>query len=273
MDTSTLIDLHRELTQALPLAGSRQFANGPTRAELRHEAAWSEDITADLADLYREPLKEPDRLPATEVLLLAYLLNYYRDPIVTASLQNTLAVGIVGGIALGGQAALEMLGLPGRFSLSNRQLLTQADAWATALVNPSSAVSLTNTTANELTAQIMTLRIDGLSGGELAAAMSQWIDGRSVVRAGNIAQNETVRADRTGLVETYQRNDIVEVVFRTRGDQQVDGGNPQGPCAIKANLTYPINAAPQIPIHFGCRCWYEAVTDGWEKPTTVWTGA
>lgn len=269
----TLIDLHRQLTHALPLAGSRLFGNGPTRAELRHEAAWAESLSNDLAELYRVPVQEVDRLPETAVLLLAYILNQYRNPTITTPLRNTLVTGIVGGVNIGGQAALQMLGLPGVFNLTNPRLIAEANQWAITLVDPESTVSLTRTTAKELTAKIMSLREEGLTSDEIKVGISEWIDGRSVVRAGNIAQNETVRADRTGLVETYERNGIARVTFRTRGDAAVDGGNPQGPCAIRAGVVYSVGSAPEIPLHYGCRCWYEAVTDEWQRPETPWIGA
>lgn len=52
-----LLRLHHALTAALPYAGSRALADGPTAAELAVEAEFAEEIESALADNYRYPLR------------------------------------------------------------------------------------------------------------------------------------------------------------------------------------------------------------------------
>lgn len=273
---SALLDLHNQLTAALPLAGSRQLGNGQTARELVVESAFAAAMRPVLDELYRYPL-QGGLTAVPEVAreeLTAWLLAQYRDPESTAVLSFTLRQHFERGFNAGGALALEALGLPGSFALTDEAVLAGMAETTVSFADPDGEISLTRTTANDLGRWIVNGRAEGLEPSALAAVLASAITARTLGRSSNIAATETVRWSRRGLGVTYDRNGIEWMIYRTNA-----GGSETGPCPIcepfngrrlrASNGTVWYDLLPQ---HGGCVCYYEPDTSGWTEPEEVWAG-
>lgn len=276
MVIKSLLRLHHGLTAVLPLAGSRQLADGPTIEELALEADWARELEPVLRDLYYYPIRNgvetaPD---IDREQLQAWALDVYDDEFAVAALLLLLSRYMQAGVSVGGQLALNEMGLNEVFELEDAGVISTIGALAQGLVSISSEISLTHTTANELAMIISRLRDEGLSGGEMLLRLDEYIVSRSAVRSGLIAQTESVRSTRFGLVETYTRNGIEVVIFRNAPEL-----TESGPCLIcepldgnRYNIVENIVVGPQPPLHTGCVCYYEPDMIDWSPPEEIWTG-
>lgn len=268
-----MLNWHRSLTAVSPLAGTRQFGSGgQTAAELALAASFSQALQEPLRRLYQWPFRNGvDAVPDTtdRAELEAWLREQYEDEESGRLLRIVLAVYLVRAFALGGQFALEAMGILGLFVLSNRLLLDSIAGFANDLVDLGGEMSLTNTTAVELAAEIERQRVSGV---ELALGL--FITGRVLARARLIAGNEMVRLSRLGLAHTFWRNGVQRVRFRTAPELSATG-----PCPICRPLdgnVYRLRNGrvdgPDIPVHVLCVCYYDPVLDGWAAPEEVWRG-
>lgn len=268
-----MLNWHRSLTAVSPLAGTRQFGSGgQTASELALAASFSQALQEPLRRLYQWPFRNGvDAVPDTtdRAELEAWLREQYEDEESGRLLRIVLAVYLVRAFALGGQFALEAMGILGLFVLSNRLLLDSIAGFANDLVDLGGEMSLTNTTAVELAAEIERQRVSGV---ELALGL--FITGRVLARARLIAGNEMVRLSRLGLAHTFWRNGVQRVRFRTAPELSATG-----PCPICRPLdgnVYRLRNGrvdgPDIPVHVLCVCYYDPVLDGWAAPEEVWRG-
>lgn len=274
--TRLLIKLSDRLQAALPLAGSRQLAGGPSAAELSLMLSWRRALAPILAGLYHYPIRNGvETAPAGELAALeAWALAELDGAPGTADLSSTMTGYMERGYNIGGRLALTELSLAGTFTLTNAGILAALAALAYSMADISGEMSLTRTTGRELAAVIWRLRQAGLDEAALAGRVNAYISARSTVRAGITANTETVRATRSALVETYGRNGITAVIYRNAPEMTASG-----PCPIctpydgqSYNLAGNVVAGPTPPLHPECVCYHEPDTSDWQAPAEVWTG-
>lgn len=268
---ASLALLHRRLTAALPLAGTRQLADGPTAGELLLEGQFANELEPLMGDLYSFPIRRglARRTADGREAIAAWVLALYRDnPDETAALAALLAGYARRGFNLGGQMALSGLGASGVFALQNEGILDALSGRAEGLVDPDGRVSLVRTTANDLGRQVSAGHDEGLKADDIIAGLSSYILLRSLGRSAVIAETETVWSHRRGMAETFDRNGIRKLVYRT-----APGACPQ--CQPNDGAEFPAEAIPaglRPPLHSGCRCYHQPVTAGWTLPEVVWYG-
>jgi HK97 family phage portal protein len=86
----------------------------------------------------------------------------------------------------------------------------------------------------------------------LVERLSQFFD---EARARRIAVTETTRAYARGSTRAYKTMGVMRFIFRTAGDEQVDGE-----CATRNGRDYTASTANGLlPVHVSCRCDLEAV--------------
>lgn len=273
MDTLPLIDLYRSLTAVLPLAGTRQRANGQTAAELALEAEFAEALLDPLATNYRYPLRDGvAAVPEDDDAVLPWLLLAVGTEPAVRSLRQTLRTYLRQAFNIGGALALAEMGSDEPFNLQDAALVATITAWSVSLVNTGSDISLTRTTANELAAQIINGRAAGLTDAELDEVLGVFSRYGATRRSGNIAANETVRYTRIGSAHTYYRNGVQYVIHHAAPE-----ASQAGPCDICEPLdgrvfeiVGGIVVGDDIPLHNNCVCYHEPVIE--ELPAEVWTG-
>lgn len=274
MDTLPLIDLYRSLTAVLPLAGTRQRANGQTVVELALEAEFAEALEDPLLLTYQYPLRNGvDVVPEEEGSVLPWILAALAAPAAVRGLRSVLQTYLRQAFNVGGAIALAEMGSDETFNLQDAALIALINAWAVSLVNTAASISLTRTTANELTAWIINGREAGLTNAELDEVLSSFSRYGATRRSGNVAANETVRQTRLGSSHTYYRNGIGLVIHRTAPE-----ASQSGPCDICEPLDGRVFeiiggvvVGSDTPLHNGCVCYHEPVIDG-DLPEEVWTG-
>lgn len=261
-----LIRLHRALDGLLSVE-SRQL-DELTPAEILLESQWRTELEPVLSDLYWWPLRNGlEQAPEDEDDLLEWLLLAFLVSGSTTALRSLLRRYQGRGANIGGATGLDLLGIGGGFNLTNRRYLDILDSHATTLTTAGTDLSLIDTTVNHLAQWIPAARASAQSTLlVLGRSIAAW----SIVRSANIAVTELSRVFAQGLNWTYSRNGVEQQVFTTRLDGRVC---PR--CAPLHGRIMPVNAIPLellVPIHGGCRCYYMAVTEGWERPANVWRG-
>lgn len=268
-----LITRYRQLTQAMPLVGSRSIrlgnlADGATAAELRFQSRGAALFERELKKLYTRPLSRLGSLVRmNEADMRRTILNMYDDPNLVDDLLRGLTTYLRDGFALGGQMALVEMGLPGLFNLTNEAILARLDTYAGEMVAISGDRSLTRTTANELVGAIVRNRTNLDSGRtrstpetieELLAYLEGYGEARSVVRSSLIAENESVATTRSAMAITFFRSGVSRIIYRLNRMET----NPGCGCDNYNGRMYEPNAIPsdaQVPRHIGCACYYEPV--------------
>jgi hypothetical protein len=265
-----MLRLHKALTAALPLAGTRQLSDGPTVEELQLEAEFTAAMEAALESFYRYPFRDGiEAVPVgTEAEVRRWILSQYADDAATAVLLFVLIQYLRRGVNVGGGLALAELGLPGTFNLTNPAIVNQVERYAARLITQASSRSLVKTTANELARQITLGRAAGLTDAELIDNLGTWMANRVATRSTAIAATESIVSSRGGLALTYSKNGIDWMIHRT-----VETACPV--CAPLEGERYPAVrgfVVGAIPLHPNCRCWAEPETDEWVIPEDIWTG-
>ena len=178
---------------------------------------------------------------------------------------------------LGGQYALDTLGLEGRFKLEDERIIEQIREVSRQETLLDGDNSLIDTTVDELAEQLGRHREGGADLADALPIVSGWVLGRTIIRTAVIVQTESVRHSRWAMLSAFVGNGINGVRFYTVADERV------------CNLCRPLHgeffelrgvfnpfgdipAFATIPIHPRCRCFYDPQTDGWLKPALIWTG-
>lgn len=271
MDIITpLLKLDDLLKSSLRLVGTRNLAEGATAEELDLEADVSEGLESSLVELYYYPLRgDISNVPeGSEDEIRRWALAQYREEAATAALLLLLINYLRRGVNVGGAMALDTLGLPGRFNLTNAGIIRQIERAAGQVATVGGRLSVVDTTAAELARQITDYRQLEMTAEEMNRAWSTYVNGRAPVRAVGIATTEGVKGTRAGLAMTYGRNGITYEILRNQAGACVECQGYEGERFATVN-GFVVGV---IPVHPGCRCFYEPDMDGWERPDEAWTG-
>lgn len=269
----SMLDMDRALTAALPHAAARQLADGQTYAELATEAAMNGALVAPLGSLYRYPFRAglaavPDTAVRAEIA--AWLLTHYSDTDAAADLRAVLPPWYVRAYDVGGGLGLVELGVGGVFSLRDAAIRAAIAAYAGGMTQVGGYHSLVDTTVNDLTVFLSNAHAAGLTGDDLGAPLGQYINGRSTIRAGLIALDQTVRWVNAALRDVYGRNAVTYEIYQTRPEL-----SETGPCLICQpyhGLSFPVGSGPDLPQHGRCVCVYVPDLRGWTAPAEIWRG-
>lgn len=233
----TILDAHwqLELEQVL-----RDLYWYPSRNGL--ENAPMDDLRSWLSDLFAK---------AHELIgILLFILRRYQ----------------VRAATLGGQTALDMLGIDGVFRLMNAEYINQMDQHAVMLTSQGTDMSLIDTTIDDLTKAIPEAKA---SSDGFAEALGAYIAGRTALRAMMIERTERPRQVANGLEWTYSNNGVRMLMY------DVNGIGCKEICEPLHGTVFPIDNRPahlDIPRHIGCDCIYSNADDNWVPPDTVWRG-
>lgn len=270
MDTTTIdARLYTGLTRMQrALDGLLQVREQVTPEEIALSDAWQAELEPVLRDLYWYPLRNGiNEAPEDVDELRSWLRERYDDAIAVAILLLLLQRYQVRGANLGGQMALNDLGIDGTFTLTNAEYCQLLDDHAATLTTQGSDMSLIDTTIDDLARGIPAAR---QSDDNTLLALGGLITGWSLVRSGLIAVTESARSIATSFTWTLLQNEILYQEFITREDRRVC---PR--CAALHGVRMPVANVPtawRIPIHAGCRCIYRPVLLGWIMPAVPWTG-
>ncbi len=273
------------LTHARALAGTRALRDGPTAGELLLEADVAAALNGPLGEMYRRPIEAGllAMVGQTEAEIGRSVLDFYEErPDVPAGVTGVLRRAVRRGFDLGGQMGLDELGLEGQFHLEEKSLLDQLYALVDFLVDtrPGAGMSLAVTTAGEIGREVSRRRDLGETVVDMLPVLSAWVLGRTVVRSAIIAETETVRMTRWGMVSAFVGNGIRGVRHECEADvdDRCFGKICPPYCGVEYELTGVLDpmggipGAAQIPLHPNCRCFYLPRMDGWLKPVLIWTG-
>lgn len=264
------IVLHRGLIRLRSAYDGLLAVNAPpltelTSAEVHHEAHWRRVMEPALTNLYWHPLQHGlSAAPENERELRQWLRDSLGTAAAVAILLALLKRFQLSAVNIGGQMALNMLGLSGDFSLTNADYLDELDAQAEELTSLDTDLSLIDTTVDQLAAGIPEARQrDGNTLLELGTMIAAW----SAYRSDSIATTEQAREVANGLNWAYKENGVATMMFTTR-----EGACPI--CSPHNGTIVPVDDPGDIdpPIHPHCRCIWTAITDGWQQPDDVWEG-
>lgn len=247
------------------------------------DARWQAELTPVLQDLYWHPFRNGiDEAPADADKLREWLADRFTDAATVAVLLLLLQRYHQQAVNLGGQTALNLLGLDGAFVLTNEAYLQQMIDRATMLTTQSSEQSLIDTTINDLVTALPAARASALG---VLLALAAYITSRAAQRTVLIERYERPWGVANGLGWAYQHNGVGYVMY------DVNGVGCPLVCAPDHGLIFPLGARGRhIPRHSGCDCiWSPVRHDGqtvgyppvtvsvpglapWTPPATVWTG-
>lgn len=247
------------------------------------DTRWQAELQPVLADLYWYPFRNGvSEAPEDADRLRQWLKDRLVDAATVAILLALLQRYHIQAVTLGGQTALNALGLDAVFSLTNETYLQELVDRAVMLTTQGSEVSLIDTTINDLAEALPVARA---SADGVLMALAAYIASRAAQRTVMIERYERPWGVANGLGWTYQHNGIAYVMYDVAGV-----GCPEV-CAPDHGLVYPVNARGRsIPRHSGCDCIWSAVQyDGqrlgsppvtvsvpglqpWTAPAQVWTG-
>lgn len=276
---------HAALTGGMALAGARVLRDGPTDGELLLEAGLGLALRPALNELYRRPIVDglAKMMEQSREEIVRSTLAYYRErQEIVEPIRERLRRYAGQAFDLGGQMGLADLELDGQFQLSDDHVIQTIDAHVDRLVNVGRRAKLSAvvTTAEEIGREVSRRRDDGMTLADLLPALSAWVLGRTVIRSAIIAETETVRMTRWGMVWAFVGNGIRGVRHECESDviDKCRGAICPPLCGTEYELGGVFNpmsgipAAGLIPLHPRCRCWYSPLRDGWLKPALIWTG-
>jgi len=260
--------LHRTITAELR-AHASILGGGATAEEIALEAAFNEALQEPIEATYQLPIDEGlvDEDGDRDELIIWILALFASNAPATDILRAVLFTFMVQAYNLGGQIALDTVGIDETFNLTNEDILADIEQRAIDLVDPENDPNLLNTTARDLAIQVAAGRAAGLTANEVSENLALYIAGRALTRSTAISGNESVRASRAALIEVFVRVGIERVQFKTQEDDRV--------CQICRpinNQIFIVGEGPEIPddLHGECRCYYIPAPD--EVAEEVWTG-
>lgn len=270
--------LLQTIPRILPFYGSRILEDGPTAAELQLEADYAAEIDPALAMAYLYAINRLQPMyGASEAEIKQALLDMYqREDLYSSTLYDVVSYNGRAAYNIGGRIGLDTLGLDGTFDLQDPEISGNLEPHYLRLSDIDGEYSLLDTTAGEVAQQARMAADGGQEWDTLYNFLTLWYRGRVAIRSYNIANTETVRMSRIGLLASFIGNGVTGVIHRTAGDDRVCPiCQPlNGKQYTAANIYDPLSSigADQIPLHGRCRCYYEPIRKGWVIPAVIWTG-
>lgn len=276
IETSVRPEVLADFEAAINRILEKEFVlEDPTPEELALDDEAAEAIRGPLEDSYTRPVAEDDGNLAELVgeavaVIVAFLLSLYRGIFasVIQAFKDELYIYLLRYFELGGQAALDDLGIDAEFILRDPDILAFITAWIDDVLTDGGEYDLFATTAEDLASKIKDLDKQGFSWELMIPLLIAYGIARASTRAPLIASNEGVRMSRAALLTTFERNGVDLVIYQTAGDEKV--------CPICLPYDNRVmthgEAVSLIPQHGSCRCGWSPVVDGWEAPENPWTG-
>lgn len=182
--------------------------------------------------------------------------------------QVELAAYLVYAGELGGQSALDKLGIDAVFGLKNQQVIDYFGDYSNLLLD-----DIDETTTKFVADTIQKGKDEGLSPFEIAKNLIDTGKAINAIRAERIVLTETARAMTLIEIEEAQRLGIRKKIWRTSRDDRVDPIciELEGKEAAIKGLFVGGYEGP--PAHVSCRCYIEEVIpDDWQIPENIWVG-
>lgn len=267
------------------LLSTRQTAyESYSTRKARLDEEWQAELYPVMGDLYWSPFRNGlAEAPEDESALRAWLSDHYNQDVVVAALLALLMRYQRRAYNLGGQLALDLLGIDEFFNLTNGGILTDLDAFAAMLVRQSGEINLIGTTIDDLVAALQAAR-EG--DGPALLALAEYIQNRTDVRTVLIERSERPRQVAAALATAFIRNEVGYMMYDVAGV-----GCPRV-CAPYHGRVYRTSAWPArlIPQHPACDCiWSPVLYNGqsvgtppvvvdlgtdyiWNRPEALWIG-
>lgn len=259
-------------------AENRDLSNDQqSRAEAALEAAFARDVAQALLVFYRLPLSldfsNQEGNSADEIA--EWLLGIYNSQgEMRSAFSDLLNLWSVSAANLGGQMALNHLGVLASFELTNSTELATIRERADELASVDGERSLLRTTANDVARAVVREQSSGASA--TVAALGALATDRAAVRALLIAETESVLSSRAMVIATCVRNGAR--TFKYICEPDVEERCSTGVCIpycglrFQATITGAIPRWARLPKHPRCRCKHRPIKSGWQAPEVVWTG-
>lgn len=251
------------------------------RAELDEQ--WQAELLPVMNDLYWHPFRNGlDEAPEDPAELESWLERHYDEAAIIAILLLLLQRYQVRAYNLGGQIALDMLGIDATFRLEDADILAALDTFAEELVTRGTEYSLLDTTIADLVEAVPRAR---RAEGSALLALSAFIAMRAAQRTEMIERSERPRQVAAAQDETYRRNGVAYMMY------DVAGVGCVRVCAPWHGTVFAVGAQRvRIPQHPHCDCiWSPILFDGqtvglppvvvsvpgltqWTPPATIWSG-
>lgn len=273
----------RSLHQAAPRLvigrGLEDDQQSPREASL--EAAFAADVEQALLAFYALPLSADwsNRIDDSVDEIIEWLLDIYgQASVARAAFADIINRFGVAAFNLGGQMALNFLGLLASFNLTNREQLDLIRERSNELTGADGDQSVIITTANEIARQVVKAReaAPDASAAAIVQGLGTWAASRSVIRSIVIAENESVLQSRVGVIWASIKNGSRDFIYICEPD--VEEKCTTGVCIpwcgrdFRASLTGSIPRWAKLPKHPHCRCKHRPNLAAWEAPDTIYTG-
>lgn len=279
--TKALYRLRQSLASLTSIRQSVHEQLATARAEL--DERWQAEMLPIIEDLYWYPFRNGiSEAPEDVDELRSWLEQQYDEAAVIAILLLLLRRYQIEAYNLGGQTALDFLGVDETFRLTNADIIAELDDFAESLVTQGSEFSLIDTTIDDLVRKIPEARESESSTLSVIAA---YIALRAPQRNEMIERSERPRQVANAQSETHRRNGVQYEMYDVAGV-----GCPRI-CAPWHGQVFRVGSATvRIPQHPLCDCtWSPVLYDGqsvgippvivsvpdlptWEAVEDVWTG-
>ena len=245
---------------------TRGVADAVPAKQLDLEARFADALYKALEAFYSAPFAQgySDIPESSEAAIVGWLKRQYgQNPQWASGVISTMLPFLRQGLKSGVEQGLELLDAPvDGVIVSNEELLADVVDRASSLMAVDSEVSLTNTTINNLGKTLFNAVVSDIAFGVALAAMAAHIQARSIL----IAEYETSRLVSIGMVETYQRNGVVHMVYNIRDSDACKI------CTPDDGKQFLIKPSLWLPRHNHCRCFYTPDTTNWNPPEEWWQG-
>jgi SPP1 gp7 family putative phage head morphogenesis protein len=173
------------------------------------------------------------------------------------------------GANLGGQAAIDKLGIIATFGVANPE-------WLKFLENAKNLmITSVDQTTKEWIAGMLAEGIENqLTNDEMRDLLLTEVKGMSEVRGDMIVRTELANVMNKTELESYKRSGVETKMWRNSRDERVcEICQPLDNEKVKVGQNFSIGLDGP-PAHVQCRCFLQAVEDAWWQPKEgeIWTG-